>query len=75
MMFQMVTSFAVIVFLLLLAGGYQLGFDVGFWYVIGALLACTPVSLVLVLSIVCVADWSERRTRARRRAKANQQWH
>jgi uncharacterized membrane protein YdjX (TVP38/TMEM64 family) len=70
MITQMVLTFSVIVFLALVAFGYQFGFHVGLLYTLGALAASPLLSFALVMTIAYLADWSDRRARARRIAKA-----
>lgn len=72
LLLRMVFVFSVIVFLALLAGGHQLGLYVGPWFTIGALVASPFVSAAAVLGIVYLADWSDRRARAKRRASRSQ---
>ena len=64
----MIFAFTVTVFLTLLAGGYELGFYVGPWYLLASLVASPLLSGAFLLSIAFLADWSERRARAKRRA-------
>ncbi|MNG38808.1 hypothetical protein D3C84_1266440 [compost metagenome] len=61
-------AFSVTLFLALMAVGYELGIYVTPWYLLASLVASPLLSGAFLLSIAFLADWSERRARAKRRA-------
>lgn len=69
MIHQMVLTFSIFVFICLVAGGYHFGVDVGVWYTLASLVLSPLLSFALVMAIAFLADWSERRARAKRLAK------
>lgn len=69
MIFQMVFAFSVFMFIGLVAGGYHFGLYVGPWFLIASLVFSPILSFAMVISIAYLADWSDRRARARRLAK------
>lgn len=69
MVLHMIFSLSVIMFLGLLAAGYQFGFNIGMWFMLAALVVSPLLSAAIVLGIAQWADWSDRRARAKRIAK------
>ena len=70
MVLHMIFAFCPVVFLLILAACYQLGGDISLLFALGALVVSPFLAMAIVSAIAWVADWSDRRARAGRIAKA-----
>jgi len=70
MFFQLAFAIAFVVFLMLLAAADTLGFSLGIGYFFGSMIAALLLTAVVLLSVIWLADWSERHARSRRIAKA-----
>lgn len=67
---QMIITFAAFLALLLIGVGLRFDFPYFLLYVLGVLLVSPFLAMAIVSAIAWVADWSERRARVGRIAKA-----
>lgn len=70
MFLQMLFMFAGCLALLLIGIGLQSGFHHFLLYVLGVLVVSPLLAFAILSGIAWLADWSERRARAKRRAAA-----
>ncbi|KTA75839.1 hypothetical protein [Aeromonas salmonicida] len=70
MFIQAIVMFAVIVFFGLLGATYSMGVSASIGYVIFLMPCSLGLSALVLIGITSLADWSERRARAKRRAAA-----